>query len=210
MKTKHRIFGMLLMAMAIIFMDACKGEKGDVGPAGTAGVAGPTGANGAVGVAGPTGTANVIYGSWIDMNVAGYWYKLGSANTGGGNTNNNSYGWGADFAAPITQDILDKGVVLVYGKYYSGSSDKKVYLLPGTAYFGQYVTTELNIVLNRVYIQQVWSYKDVSLVPTSYSPSNYLSQFRYIIIPGSVAGGRKAAVDYSDYEAVKAYYGLKD
>lgn len=39
---------------------------------------------------------------------------------------------------------------------------------------------------------------------------NNYTQFRYVIIPGGVPAGRAAAVDYSDYEAVKRYYNLPD
>ncbi len=210
MKTITRIFGILAVMSAVIFMDACKGEKGDVGPIGTNGVAGPTGANGAVGVAGPTGTANVIYSGWIDMNVVGYWYKLSSSN--GGNTNGGgstnvfaSHGWGADFAAPITQDILDKGQVFVYGKFASTIGDNRVYLLPNTFWGSWY--TQVNFLLNRIYVQTIWD--QASTVPSTYNPSGFLVTYRYIIIPGAVSG-RKEHLDYNDYEAVKKYYNLPD
>jgi hypothetical protein len=213
MKTITRIFGMFLMAMAIIFMDACKGEKGDVGPSGTTGVAGPTGANGAVGVAGPTGTANVVYGTWQDMNNTNFWYKLGASNTtGGANNGGGSYnafsnrGWGCDIPAPITQDVLDKGQVFVYGKFAASIGDNRVYLLPNN-FWGNW-SHQVNILLNRIYIQTIW---DVALTaPTTYNPSGFLCFFRYIVIPGGVAGGRKANVDYNDYEAVKKAYNIPD
>jgi hypothetical protein len=204
---------MLLMAMAIIFMDACKGEKGDVGPSGTAGVAGPTGANGATGVAGPTGTANVVYGTWQDMNNTNFWYKLGTANTGGDNNGGGTYntfqgrGWGCDINAPITQDILDKGQVFVYAKWQNGYSDKRVFQLP-IAFWGNWAQ-QTNILLNKIYIQTIYD-ANAQTVPSTYNPTGFLNQFRYIIIPGGVAGGRKANVDYSDYEAVKKAYNIPD
>jgi hypothetical protein len=211
MKTITRIFAMLAVMSAVIFMEACKGEKGDVGPIGTTGangVAGPTGANGAVGAVGATGTANVIYGTWQDMNNSNFWYKLGASNTtggannGGGNTNVFSgYGWGCDINAPITQDILDKGQVFVYGKFASSIGDNRVYLLPNT-FWGNWYTQV------KIYLQTI--YDQAKTVPTTYNPSGFLCIFRYIVIPGGVAGGRKANVDYNDYEAVKKVYNIKD
>jgi hypothetical protein len=212
MKTITRIFGMLAVMSAVIFMDACKGEKGDVGPIGTTGVAGPTGANGAVGLAGPTGTANVVYGTWQDMNNSSFWYKLGTANTGGSNNGGggtnvySGHGWGCDIPAPITQDILDKGQVFVYGKFASSIGDNRVYLIPNN-FWGNW-SHQVNILLNKVYIQTIWD--TAGTVPSSYSPSGFLCFFRYIIIPGGVAGGRKEHLDYSDYEAVKKAYNIKD
>jgi hypothetical protein len=204
MKTITRIFGMLLMAVAIIFMDACKGEKGDVGPSGTAGVAGVAGPQGNVGVAGPQGTANVIYGTWQDMNNVNFWYRLSSlANAG---IAYSGRGWGCDIPAPITQDILDKGQVFVYAKFAPSFADTRVYLLPNTFWGNWY--TQVNILPNKIYIQTI--YDQAQTVPTTYSPSSFLCIFRYIIIPGGVAGGRKANVDYSDYEAVKKAYNIPD
>ena len=38
-----------------------------------------------------------------------------------------------------------------------------------------------------------------------------ITRTRVVIIPATtILNGRKAAVNYTDYEAVKAYYGLKD
>ncbi len=207
MKTITRLLGLFAVVVMFIFLDACKAEKGEVGPAGPAGVAGPTGANGAngaIGATGATGTANVIYGAWIDQNNTSYWYKLASTNVGG-TTNYQGHGWGSDFAAPVTQDILDKGLILVYGKFVSSDLDKRVYLLPNN-FWGRW-SVQVNATLNRIYVYTVWDTAET--VPATYSPTSWLTQYRYIIIPGSV-NGRRANLDYSDYEAVKKAYNIKD
>ncbi len=204
MKTITRIFAMLTVIAAVIFMDACKGEKGDIGPQGTAGVAGVAGPQGNVGVAGPQGTANVIYGTWQDMSTSNLWYKLTSLSNAG--VAYAGYGWGCDINAPITQDIMDKGQVFVYGKFAPSFADNRVYLLPNTFWGNWY--TQVNILPNKVYLQTI--YDQAKTVPTTYSPTSFLCIFRYIIIPGGVAGGRKANVDYSDYEAVKKAYNIPD
>ncbi len=213
--TKFLLTGLLISQ---ILFTACKGPAGDPGPAGkdgtngqngaagAQGVAGNAGANGAQGATGATGTANVIYGNWVDMNVASYWYKLN-----GIDKNNPAYtyqaniGWGANFAAPITQEILDKGTILIYGKYEASNADKKVYLLPSTTLNNYKMESFAGI--NRIYLQII--YPTTVTLSTTYSPTFSINQFRYVIIPGSI-NGRKPAIDYSDYEAVKKYYNLKD
>lgn len=104
MKTITRFFGLASIVAIFIFLDACKGEKGDIGPSGTAGVAGPTGTTGLTGSAGATGatgTANVIYGSWVDMNVVGYWYKLSGATTQNNLSFQSNNGWEVILPLPL-------------------------------------------------------------------------------------------------------------
>lgn len=221
MRTTIKSLGTAII-MATLLFTSCKGPQGDIGPAGAAGPTGAAGANGTNGVkgdkgdtgaTGATGTANVIYGTWQDMNNANFWYRLGSSSTTGGANNGggsinvfSGHGWGCDINAPITQDILDKGQVFVYGKFAPSVGDNRVYLLPNT-FWGKWYT-QVNILLNKIYIQTI--YDNADTVPTTYSQSGFLCVLRYIIIPGGVAGGRKVNLDYSDYEAVKAYYHLKD
>lgn len=176
MKTTTRILGLALITMAVIVMNACKGEKGDVGPSGTAGQTGATGASGATGATGQTGatgTANVIYSDWTNITF-----------TGSGTS------WSGTINAPkITQEILDKGFIKAYFKFGN------------QVYEGNYTNTQ-----NGASMYYYMALGSINLKSTF----NATYPWRYIIIPGGIAGGRKAAVDYSDYEAVKAYYGLKD
>jgi hypothetical protein len=185
MKTITRIFGMFLMAVAIIFMDACKGEKGDVGPAGTAGA---NGTNGAIGATGPAGAA--IYSSaWSTPT----W------------TYNSQYKYySTTITAPqITQAIIDKGDVQVYIKI----DDKQVRNLP---YFD--IWTANGNTITQVITHNASADGKILMSSGFISPNvnpGGNPQFRYVVIPPA-AGGRRAAIDYSDYNAVKAYYNLKD
>ena len=183
MKTITRILGVALTVAMFIFLDACKGEKGDVGPAGTAGptgVAGTTGANGAVGATGATGTANVIYSPWSVISIS----------TG------SSAPYTAEVAASqITQDILDKGLVLCF---FRNTSTLEVFPLPYS--FPTSATTTQEAYASYV-IGKIKLRSNITLSSVG---------FRYVIVPGGIAGGRKAAVDYTDYEAVKKYYNLPD
>lgn len=182
-----------------------KGDKGDTGATGAVGAPGPkgekgdkgdTGATGATGTAGPkgdkgdTGSANVIYSGWISMTNASLW----TTNSGG------AY-WTANFAAPaITQAVLDRGVILIY----TNSTGFGTVLLP--LKLNPARTFQAYTKLQRIYIEQVFS----SGATTTFPGTGGLNEFRYVIIPGGVAGGRQAPVDYNDYEAVKKYYNLPD
>ena len=168
------------MAMFIL-LDACKGEKGDIGPAGptgTNGANGATGTTGAIGATGATGATGTANVSYSD------WINI----TFVGSSNN----YIVNIPAPkLTQEILDKGDVHVYWKI--GSS---IYYLPYSQTLGSTTYT----------IFQIFTVGNIKLT-SSYAVSS-ATAIRYVIIPGGIAGGRKAAVDYADYDAVKKYYNL--
>ncbi len=163
----------LRFLVAILFVFAWSCKQGDVGPkgdTGATGAAGAAGATGPAGATGATGTANVIYSDWANVTF-----------TGSGTS------WSGKITAPkITQDILDKGVVLTYFKFgtqvYSGEYQN------GTA--GIYVFTTLGT----INLQSTFA-------------ANY--PWRYVIIPGGV-GARLQNLKSMSYEEVKAMYNLPD
>lgn len=180
MKTITRIFAMLAVMSAVIFMDACKAEKGEVGPAGPAGVAGPTGANGAIGATGPTGTANVIYSPWSVISI----------------TTGSSAPYTLEVSAPqITQEILDKGVILCF---FRNQSSLEVFPLPYSFPTSATTTQE--------------GYASYAVGKIKLRANQTLSNvgFRYVIIPGGVASGRMASLKDMSYEEIKALYHLPD
>ena len=180
MKTITRIFGMLAVISAVIFMDACKAEKGEIGPAGPAGPAGPTGTTGAAGATGSTGTANVIYSTWSVINI----------------TTGSSAPYTAEVSAPqITQDILDKGVILCF---FRNVSTLEVFPLPYSFPTSSTSTQE--------------AYASYTLGKIKLRSNITLSSvgFRYVIIPGGVAGGRMASLKGMSYEEIKVLYNLPD
>jgi hypothetical protein len=121
--------------------------------------------DGAVGPVGATGTANVIYSNWASAPTA-------TAATIDGTSGNST----SIPATQLTQEILDKGTVLVYGKFST-----TIFPLPYVSYAGGSANTltffpELNNI-------KLFRFKHdgsggVS-IPTSL-------QFRYILIPGGV------------------------
>lgn len=164
----------------IFLLFSCIGEKGDPGPRGDQG---PVGQPGVAGPQGPVGTANVIYSDWF---TSGFW--LGTFGS-----------WYFDRSAPqVTQTILDRGVVLAYAKLV-GLNSNIVLPLPVTGLSG---STYWNFFINGPgSIRFITDFTG--------TPSN-VNQFRYVIIPGGISGGRSATVNYANYDEVKAYYNLPD
>ena len=194
MKTITRILGVALTVAMFIFLDACKGEKGDVGPAGTAGptgVAGPTGTNGAVGATGANG-ANGAKGETGNANVILLNYGLVTHT-------------GAELFYNLT-GMTDAQMETPAYFIYVLATNGNWYDLPGSTNGGVLVYRTLyspkanNTVIPRIYIYR-----------TAGTGSEVFSKAKVVIIGANdIRNGRKAAVDYTDYEAVKKYYNLPD
>ncbi len=147
------------------------GAQGSTGPTGPTGPAGSNGTNGATGPQGAAGTANVIYSGWVHPTGNFPLYIFDTKN--------------------ITQDILDKGEVVVY---YKTAMNNPIVALPisvGSSY--AYYEVRLGEIT-------VWS--------------NFLNNtllFRYIIIPGGTGARRSSpAPDLNDYAAVCKYYNIPE
>lgn len=172
----------MLLTSSLLFTQ-CQGPQGEPGPQGE---------KGATGSKGETGTTNVIYSGWVNMSNNSFW-------------SSHSDGFTANFAAPpINQTVIDQGLVLIYVK---DGDRNNVFQLP--LYINTNLTIKAYATLQRIHlILQV----NPSAGVTSFS--NFLlgqyTTYRYIVVPGGMAGGRKATVDYSNYEEVKAYYNLPD
>ncbi len=185
----------LLLALPLFFVSCTK--EGPVGPAGPAGPAGPTGAAGAAGTQGAQGnpgTANVIYSDWIDTVTF-----QGTDTTG----------WIAGISAPqLVDSILNTGEIKVYLNYGSDSADNQLITpLPVVDIF----------ILGGVYINPYFSPQFITLTATADVSSFTLRtyhhfRYRYILIPGGTAAGRKptGGINWNNYAEVKRYLGLKD
>ena len=196
---KFRLLSLLLLAIAFITINCTKegpegpagaagaqgpaggsGPAGPGGPIGPSGPAGPIGPVGPAGPQGPAGTANVIYTAWTNFNVAN-WTAVQNI-------------FGIDqrrypIPAPgITQTMLDNGVVIVYIKF-SGVANT-AYPLPmvesiagsGGLQNLQNINTLSTITL------RFFNANGVGDPGTFGSPN----QWRYVLIPGGIAGGRSA------------------
>ncbi|HEY2720260.1 MAG TPA: hypothetical protein VGI82_00960 [Chitinophagaceae bacterium] len=182
MKKLKLIF--IVIAFAILYFSCGKGSAGPKGPAG------PTG---------PVGSANVIYSAWF-LTGAG-WDTV---------TNAPSYGAYATYdkaATGITQSIIDNGVVLVYmkGDPTTGLAND-VFPLPYSIGAGYGFTDLWDFVLNapgniRFLYKSDFPWDVVTLGGIS---------FRYVIIPGGVAGGRMLNLRKMTYEEVCKLYGIPE
>jgi len=162
-----------------------KGDKGDPGAPGGNGANGQQGATGEKGDKGDPGTANVIYSEWFTPN-SGNWQKVSDIN----------YTYTIT-ESRITQEIVDRGVVLAYSRQSTNSAS---YLLPLTLTTSSSISNyNVGMSFGNVIINFL------ELLEPSGQPANNL-QFRYVIIPGGVQA--RANLDYSNFDAVAKAFGI--
>ena len=167
------------------------GAAGSAGPAGPAGTAGTAGSQGAVGPTGPTGVAatntstNVIFSDWLTplpldwqiISEKSYIYRINEVK--------------------ITQDIIDKGVVLAYSRQFSNGP---AYLLPMMLETNSGLTNyNISVNLGKV------NFLFYELRDIQGKPATGL-QYRYVIIPGGVKS--RANIDYSNFNEVSKAFGI--
>lgn len=147
---------------------------------GPAGDVGPAGSTGATGATGATGSTGTSGAIYSDWITPTF-----SATT-----------FSATLTAPkLTQEIVDKGAVHVYLKGQS-----LVFPLP-------YIDTDS---LGRVALQLDFAIGVGRIVLFTNARVSGIP-FRYVLIPGGTpSGGRKAAIDFNNYEAVKKEFDLPD
>jgi hypothetical protein len=189
MKTITRLLGLACMGAMLIFLDACKAEKGEIGPIGATGAVGAVGAAGAkgdkgdkgdTGATGATGNANVIQISYTSRTHTGSDLQY-------------------NLPATITKAIFDNSAYFVYVSNTSGNT----YALPGwfTGGTNSYRTyTAISTTTQSIFVGRVAG-----------TGSDVFNTTRIVVVPANdLRTGRKSAVDYTDYEAVKKYYNLRD
>jgi hypothetical protein len=188
-----------LVLITFIFTQCQKGDVGPAGPAGPTGSAGAAGSPGATGPKGDTGTANVIYSAWLDVTYNG----LDTVHNNDGTID--TVLWGASITAnKLTQPILDRGEIKVYMKWGTLTNPDIAPLPILDPFF-------TGLIINPEFLlQKIDLYSNFNASTFTDQGQKYL-QYRYILIPGSVAGRlSKPAVDWNNYNAVKAYLGLTD
>ena len=190
---------LVLMAISLLLFAQSCGKDGAVGPQGPIGATGPTGTTGQTGPTGATGTANVIYSDWVTP--ASY-------------TQNTIFGTvhfdASITASAITQDILDKGTVLVYGKL-----DGYTTTIWPTAQVGQ-LPIALTYQLSSTTYTDTWSAEatvgsiQIDFVDNLnyYTSISNLHQFRYVIIPGGVH--TLGSINPKNYNEIKQAFHLPD
>ncbi|MBN8790038.1 MAG: collagen-like protein [Terrimonas sp.] len=183
----------VLLATTILFSSCAK--EGPQGPQGE------TGAQGAKGDKGDQGDpANVFYSDWKDVT-----FDPETATTNGVL---DTLAWSATLSAPlILEEVLTAGDIKVYLNAGTAASPA-VFALPITDLYA--LTGVLNINLYYT-VGEITFYSTEDASTFTNNNGDKAWQYRYIVIPGSTAVGRKAsAVDWNDYNAVKKYLNLKD
>ncbi|WP_299259315.1 collagen-like protein [uncultured Aquimarina sp.] len=173
--------GIMLIMISLLIFSCSDGEDGAVGPAGLNGVDGTDGTDG------ETGTANVIYSDWIDS-------EFEEDITDGFDSFSIS-------APELTQELIESGTLLVYGRIDNGT----VYQLPLVLYG----------FINESYFVRIIEPGAFSLGVEGVASNNigapfFNDVFRYIIIPGGLAAG-KSTVDYQNmsYEEIVEHFNIK-
>lgn len=179
-----------LMVILTISTWSCKeaatGTQGDIGPAGANGAIGAAGATGskgdtgAKGDKGDSGTSNAVQYTFASRTHTG---------------TNSVY-----TLSEVKGEAMNRSILLVYIANSSGNW----YSIPGI-FNG---TNEYRTISNPGTTSST-----VTLVRVTGGPggTDTFSSTRIIILPiTDLRSGRKANIDYSDYHAVKAYYGFKN
>lgn len=199
---KSRIFSLAILSIVFIAASCTKegpqGPVGPQGPMGTGGGIGPAGATGATGPAGPTGpqgpagatgpqgpagTANVIYSAWFNTTSLTW---ADSTHTDFGTISRGNR------AAPgVTTAVMDNGVVLSYYRSAAAGTTVLPYVYPNLIQIQQ-----LNSILKAgtitYFVGDMTDMNASGIVPAG--------ELRYVIIPGSVAGGRVAGYTMEQFK----------
>lgn len=178
-----------IFAVTLFTFTGCKKET----------VQGPAGATGATGPAGTNGNANVISSSTFALNN---WVDL--TNDGTNFECSNAISWSA-----ISQDIKDKGIVMVY---LQDNSNLEWIALPysksfslGGGYGSVFYSFGINVGLIKIYAT---GFADAgSLSSSDFNSYNFI--VRAVAIPSSNRIAHPE-VDLNNYEEVKKVFNLKD
>lgn len=172
------------IAITFFFAFASIACEGPAGPDGAQGPQGEQGPEGPQGPQGETGTANVIYSEWMDIE----WNLIDTESVKSLRIEEEN----------LTEEFRGSGVVVAYAM----NTSESIFQLPMISsmaewrfyhwFRGEFITFELESF-------------DFSPVPEEIG--NW--QIRYILIPGGVPA--KMSKDFfEDYNAVKEYFGIPD
>jgi hypothetical protein len=194
---------LMFLTAGALFLASCSkngapGPQGATGPQGPAGAAGTAGATGATGA---TGTTNVFYSAWTTPAT----YTKDTVFT--------TWHLYTDIAASkITQAILDKGAVVVYGKLdgYNTSiwPTDQVSALPILLTYQQGATTYTDTWSSLVTLGNVRI--DFANDKNLYNSISNAHQFRYVVIPGATLVAAAKHINLHNYAEVQQAFHLPD
>lgn len=190
---KFSLLSLLLLSFSFILVNCTKegpegpaGATGPQGPAGgtvtgPAGPTGPTGPGGATGPAGPAGSANVVYSSWFTPAQNGNWVDT-TINLIAAQKKFNKAAPGA------TLSMLNTGIILSYVKLNPdglGGTTTSIRQLP-------YTNPGEGTQIAPIHYVGSITYAHVSILSPGVAVAAFSNslEFRYVLIPGGIAGGR--------------------
>ncbi len=183
----------VLMVILVVSIWSCKqaetGPKGDTGATGPAGAIGATGAAGGKGDTGSTGSKG-DKGDPGSFSAVQYTFAS-RTHTGASSIYNLS---------EVKGEVLNRAILLVYIANTSGNWYSIPGIFNGTNEYRTISSPSTNS-------------STVTLVRVTGGSggTDTFSSTRIIIVPiTDLRNGRKANIDYSDYQAVKSFYGFKD
>jgi hypothetical protein len=185
--SKKSLFLPLVVILSIAIFTSCQ-KDGDPGPQGPAGPPGSDGPAGPPGPQGDTGTANVIYSEWLDVDFEP--------------ADVDSLQWNAVIPAPgLDNEMLSTGEIKVYMNLNT-ADDPFVFPLP---YF------DGAVIINPIFFSDSILLVSTADVSTFVDQGETILQYRYVMIPGSVlAANQGSNVNLESYADVKKLFRLKD
>ncbi len=208
MKTKFRTANLLftlLFTVALLLSCSKDGEDGAIGPVGPQGDVGPVGPQGDQGEQGEPGTANAIYSEWLEH--------------GFGNSPVESSAAGFDLEVPeLTNDILNNGIILVYGRrtvLVAEEVEVTYYQIPYTFYGSLQVEYRYRIHPPTDDSDGTIRIQARKLDDTDLNADAVLiSSYRYMIIPGGAEASGKSSptVDYTkmSYKEIASLFNMDE
>lgn len=197
-----------------------KGDKGDKGVAGAKGDKGDQGDKGATGAKGDPGNANVKSTGWVTIPAAEWSYGYGAGDINLSQPGDLGSFYSSSGLSSVSEAVAKGGVVLVYARLASSPNSARQlpfrFKYTSSGYSG---VVELRFAYGTTPNAAHWVEPGAVLVEGTWNSSsqiirtNYLPtvSFCLITIPaGNISRRSAPPVDYSDYEAVKAYYHLPD
>ncbi len=205
MKTTMNFFkmGLLVLAMVLTSCSAEDGADGGMGPQGIAGTDGADGAdgqdgtNGVAGQDGEDGNANIFFSDRFFPN----WNEI-----------DNPRHKRMIIENPNFSKVINGGGVVVF--MYWSTNNGTTFALPRYDYFSSgAIRTSKDFILRGN--NELWL--TIRKYGSDFTPSETegtvgtitYNRLRYIIVPSGALVG-KSSLDFTDYEAVKAFYNIPD
>lgn len=183
---------------ALFFLLCACSKDSDPGPKGEKGDQGIQGVQGVQGEQGPPGTANVRYSAWMRLD----WNYRDATSV-------------KEMAIEeplLTEDFINKGGVLLAYLRYRNYGTTQVFQLPFSMR-GEILSASMLLNPPLLPGDAVVFIKNKSVDGTApvFGYQEDIFHVRYVLIPGGIPVQAKADLpDFSDYQAVKAYYHIVD